>query len=139
MFQQKFSFLTFSTESVFALLNITSEISRLVNESKVKNGLCVISAPHATATLVINEDEEGVKEDILQQVLNLAPKKDYKHNRIDNNARAHIISAILGSSKTITIKNGQLKLGTWQEIFFVELDGPRPERKVEVEILGESL
>lgn len=137
MFQQKFSILTFSTDNTFSLLNITSKISRLVSESKVKNGLCVVSVPHATATLVINEDEEGVKEDILQQVLNLAPKKDYKHNRIDNNARAHIISAILGSSKTVSIESGQLKLGTWQEIFFMELDGPRPERKVEVEILGE--
>ena len=137
MFQQKFLTFNFPTENTHALLNITNEISQLVKESKIKKGICVVSVPHATATLIINEDEAGVKDDILQQVLALAPKKDYKHDRIDNNARAHIISAILGSSKTITISENRLQLGSWQEIFFVELDGPRAERTVEVEILGE--
>jgi len=137
MFAQKFSTLTFSTENTYALINITDELLKLVKDSKIKQGLCVISIPHATATLIINEDEEGVKKDILERILALAPKKDYKHNRIDNNARAHIISAIVGSSKTIVIENSKLKLGTWQEIFFMELDGPRAERRVEVEIIGE--
>ena len=138
MFNQKFFNLTFSTDNTYALVNITEEIGRLIEESQIKQGLCIISVPHATATLVINEDEEGVKEDILQRILALAPQSEkYKHDQIDNNARAHIISSILGTTKTILVENSQLKLGTWQEIFFVELDGPRSTRRVEVEILGE--
>lgn len=138
MFSQKLFTLRFSTENNFAMINITQEVGRLLKESKIKKGLCVVFVPHATATIVINEDEEGIKEDILQRVLALAPASEkYKHDRIDNNARAHIINAILGSTKTILIEGSKLKLGTWQEIFFVELNGPRSERRVEVEIIGE--
>ena len=138
MFKQKFYTLDFSTDSKYGLTNITEEVNKFVEKSGIKNGLCLISVPHATATIVVNEDEEGVKEDILRRILELAPEKEkYQHDRIDNNARAHIIASIIGPSENFIVEKGSLELGTWQEIFFVELDGPRSSRQVNVKIIGE--
>lgn len=128
--------LKFSTSRKYCLVNITNEVQSLVKKSRIENGLCVVFVPHATAGIVVNEDEEGVKEDILKRILALAPESlDYQHDHIDNNARAHIIASILGPSITFIIENSGLKLGTWQEIFFVELDGPRGSRSVIVKII----
>lgn len=130
--------LKFSTSCKYCLVNITNEVQSLVKKSRIENGLCVIFVPHATASIVVNENEEGIKEDILNRILALAPESlDYQHDQIDNNARAHIIASILGPSVTFIIENGGLKLGTWQEIFFVELDGPRSSRQVDIKIIGE--
>ena len=87
--------------------------------------MCSINKAHHTG-LIINENESGLKSDILRFLNELAPKgKGYLHDRIDNNAHAHLRAVVLGSSVTIPIENGTLALGTWQSIFFVECDGPR--------------
>lgn len=137
MFQRKYYTFQFSTDKKFCLINITDQVKNRAEESGLREGLCVVQVSHATAGLLINEDEAGLKEDIMERILALAPETDYKHDQIDNNARAHIISSIIGSSKTLIIKDAQLRLGTWQEIFFVELDGPRSDRVIEIEIIGE--
>ncbi|MFA6272793.1 MAG: secondary thiamine-phosphate synthase enzyme YjbQ, partial [Patescibacteria group bacterium] len=73
------------------------------------------------------------------KILTLAPEgEDYQHNHIDNNARAHVIASILGTSLTLIIEEGHLVRGKWQNIFFVELDGPRVNREVMVKIFGEK-
>ncbi len=136
MFSQKNYHITFETKRAHELINITGDIDRLVSESAIDQGMCMISVPHTTACLIVNEDEDGLKQDILGQVLKLAPEQDYQHNKIDTNARAHIINAVLGTTKLFSIERGSLKRGTWQDIFFVELDGPRFKRSVDVEIMG---
>ena len=64
-------------------------------------------------------------------------KDNYKHDFIDNNAASHIRAFLLGSSETIPIVDGRLDLGTWQSIFFIELDGPRANRTVDLTFIGE--
>jgi len=128
--------INFSTDKPFALINITSDIENFVSASGVESGICFIFVPHATAALIVNEDERGVKEDILRRILALAPEtENYQHDRIDNNARAHVIASILGSSLVFPLFQGKLMRGTWQEIFFVELDGPREQRRVILKII----
>lgn len=81
------------------------------------------------------KNETGLKSDILALLNGLIPKgKGYLHDRIDNNAHAHLRSVVLGSSVTIPIEKGDLTLGTWQSIFFVECDGPR-RREVYVKVI----
>lgn len=129
--------ITFPTSKEIELVNITSEVKKILEESEVKEGICILFAPHATGMLIINEDEPGLKEDILQSLQRLIPKKaNYMHDEIDDNAFSHILSALIGTEKVIPIKNGRLQLGTWQEIFFVETDGPRERRRVVVTIIG---
>lgn len=127
-----------STDQQFQLIDITSEIESEILSYEIKKGICIITVPHATAGLVVNENEKGVKEDILDRILALAPEGiSYQHDRIDNNARAHVISSILGTDKTFIIEDGELVRGAWQNIFFVELDGPRSSRQVVIKIIGE--
>ena len=127
--------LVFSTKKKRELINITSEIQKVLAESKVAEGICLVFVPHATAALLLNEDEEGFKADVETLLENWMPEGDWEHNRIDNNATAHLASAFIGQSKAVPIVGGRLQLGTWQEIFLVELDGPRGSRRVIVKII----
>ncbi len=111
---------TVDTRKEFDLINITREIERFVEGE----GVAVIFTPHTTCSLLINEDERGLREDILNFYLKLAPKGSYAHNRVDNNAHSHLRS-LFNNSLTIPVVNGRLALGTWQSIFLIESDGPR--------------
>ena len=126
----------FSTKEQKELLNVTDDVERVVEESDIKEGICLVFVPHATAAIVLNEDEAGLKSDIKNLLENWIPNKSWQHNAIDNNATAHIASALIGQSRLIPIVDGKLALGTWQEIFLVELDGPRPHRRVIVNALA---
>ncbi len=129
--------ISFPTSKEIELINITSKVKKILEESEVKEGICILFAPHATGMLIINEDEPGLKEDILQSLQRIIPKKaNYRHDEIDDNAFSHILSALIGTEKVIPVKNGRLQLGTWQEIFFVETDGPRERRRVLITIIG---
>jgi secondary thiamine-phosphate synthase enzyme len=126
--------LEFSTSRQKELVNITREVGRAVSEVNIRDGICLIFVPHATAALLINEDEPGFKADVEKLLKMWIPEGDWQHNSVDNNATAHLASSLIGQSRTIPIKNGDLQLGTWQEIFLVELDGPRNSRKVIAQI-----
>jgi len=108
------------------LLDITREVNGIVERKSVDSGICVIFTKHTTTGIIINENEAGLKNDMLMLLNMLIPKgKGYLHDRIDDNAHAHLRSVVLGSSVTIPVEKGTLALGTWQSIFFVECDGPR--------------
>ncbi len=125
-----------STSKKQELIDITSEAQDIVTKSKVKEGICNIFAQHATAAIIINENyDPNVCLDLIDALNKLIPAGKWRHDRVDGNADSHIKSAILGPSETIPINNGKLQLGTWQSIMFVELDGPRSNRKIIVEII----
>ena len=110
-----------------------------IKKSKVKNGICNVFTAHATATIIINENyDPNICLDLIDALNKLIPAGIWRHDRIDGNADAHIKSAILCPSETIPIKNGELDLGRWQSCMFVELDGPRSNRKIIVTILGDK-
>lgn len=120
------------------LVDITLEVERAVSKSGILNGLCLVVAPHATAAIVVNEHERGLMSDILRKLEEEYPGDGrWEHNRIDDNAAAHLASAFVGSARVLPIKDGSLVRGTWQNIFLIELDGPRAARRVIVEVLGE--
>jgi secondary thiamine-phosphate synthase enzyme len=119
------------------LIDITGKVKEIVKSksSNVNSGICVVFTKHTTAGIIINENETGLKNDILALLNELVPKgKGYLHDRIDNNAHSHLRAVVLGSSVTIPIEKGGLTLGTWQSIFFVECDGPR-RREVYVKVI----
>ncbi len=117
------------------LIDITDRVRAIVKESGIKDGICVISTRHTTSGIIINENERGLRNDILEMLKTLVPdNKSYAHNSIDNNADAHLRAVLLGNSAVLPIEDGHLVLGTWQSIFFVELDGPR-NRSVTIKII----
>ncbi len=130
--------LVFSTSQQYQLINITREIESVVVDSGIKNGFCLIYAPHATLSIIINEDERGLKEDVLEWIKTVFPRDGkWRHNMIDDNASSHLASAFIGSSRMIPVIEGRLYRGTWQEVFLVETDGPRTIRRVLVVVIGE--
>ena len=123
------------TKKSTELVNITREVKGIVGSKGVDSGVCVIFTKHTTTGIIINENEPGLKSDILAFLNELIPKgKGYLHDRIDNNAHSHLRAVVLGSSVTIPIEKGALALGTWQSILFVECDGPR-SREVSVKVV----
>ncbi len=125
------------TEKKQEIIDISDRVSEIVKKSKIDDGICLIYAKHATASIIINENyDPNVGVDILAALDRIIPPHaDYKHNCIDNNAAAHIKAAITGPGKIVPIKDSKMQLGQWQSITLAEFDGPR-ERSVVVEIVG---
>ena len=122
------------TRKAQEMLDITERVAEVVSRSEVSDGICLVYVPHATAAVIINENADpNVCEDILEALARLIPEGRWRHDRVDNNAAAHIKATILGPSEAVPIRGGRLGLGTWQSLMLVELDGPR-NRTVIVEV-----
>jgi len=116
------------TKKKYEVIDITKEVEKHVKE--VKEGTVLVFTPHATAGIIINENyDPNIGLDIMEALDNMMPEGKWRHDKVDNNAAAHIKSAIIGPSETIPVKDGKLLLGTWQSICLYEFDGPR-ERKI---------
>lgn len=127
--------LKIDTSKNFEIIDITSKINELID---VEAGILSIFSRHSTSAIVVNENESGLLRDLEFTLNNLITDKySYDHDRIDNNARSHLKSFLLSSSECLPIKNGRLDLGTWQSVFFIELDGPRHGRTISLTIIGE--
>jgi len=118
-------------------IDITDRVRAIVSESGVESGLCHVAVLHATAAIVVNEnDDPNIGEDLLSALDRMIPEHaGWLHDRVDNNAAAHIKASILGPAETLPIESGDLLLGTWQGIMLVELDGPRANRRVAVTVI----
>ena len=123
------------TSNQCEMVDITSDIERIVRNNGVKNGMCYVCVPHTTAGITINENADpDVVKDILMELDKIVPLHDnYLH--AEGNSAAHIKSSIVGCSREVLIEEGSLKLGTWQSLFFCEFDGPR-NRSVWVKVMG---
>ncbi len=121
-------------------INITSEVQKAVDESKVQEGLCLVNAMHITASVYINDDESGLLQDYDDWLEKLAPHEptdQYRHNRtMEDNGDAHLKRQIMGREVTVAITKGRLDLGPWEQIFYGEFDGRRKKR-VLIKIIGE--
>jgi secondary thiamine-phosphate synthase enzyme len=122
------------TDKKYEVIDLTPQISEAVRTAQVGEGLCCVYVPHATAAIVINEnDDQRIGLDLLDALDKLVAEGVWRHDQVDSNGAAHLKAAILGPSETIPIQNGRLALGTWQSVMLVELDGPR-DRKVIVTV-----
>ena len=116
------------------LIDITSQVEKVVEESGIAEGICVVVVPHTTAGVTVNENADpSVKADIIAKLGELVPAGDRYHH-LEGNADAHIRAALVGSSECFLVRGGRIGLGTWQGIFFCEFDGPR-KRQVWVRVL----
>lgn len=121
--------------------NITREVEAAIQESGVREGLCLVNAMHITASVFINDDEPGLHQDYKRWLEKLAPfdasSKMYQHNRTgEDNGDAHHKRQIMGREVVVAITDGQLDFGPWEQIFYGEFDGNRPKR-VLIKIIGE--
>jgi secondary thiamine-phosphate synthase enzyme len=133
-------YLTFHTEKKFKLVNITSEVEKIVYESKVWEGICLVNSMHITSSIFINDNEAGLHQDFEKWLEDLAPHlptKQYSHNDTgEDNADAHLKRQIMGRETVVAITKGKLDFGPWEQIFYGEFDGCR-NKKVLVKVIGE--
>lgn len=131
-------YLWFNTKKLKEIIHITSKIEEIVKRSGIKEGFCLISAMHVTAAVYVNDNEEGIIEDIMEWLEKLAPfRKEYKHHLTgETNADAHLKSLLMHHQVIVPITQGRLDLGPWQRIFYAEFDGRRNKRVV-VKVIGE--
>jgi len=116
-------------------IDLTDKVQSAVTKSKIKNGLIHVFAPHATGVLVLTEFESGLLEDVQHALDRLIPR--YARYEHPDNAHSHLRSMFLSPSKTIPIINGQATFGTWQSLFFIEVDTHPRQRKIIIQIIGE--
>jgi len=113
------------------MVDLTSQVAAIVDDSGLAEGLCNVYVAHATAAIVVNENyDPNVCVDTLDALDKLIPAGIWRHDRVDGNAASHIQAAILGPSETLPVREGRLVLGTWQAVMLVELDGPRERRVI---------
>jgi secondary thiamine-phosphate synthase enzyme len=113
------------------MIDLTDRVAEVVARAEVAEGLCSVYTPHATAAIVVNEnDDPNVCVDVLDALDRLVPAGVWRHDRVDGNAASHIQATILGPGETIPLRAGKLLLGTWQAVMLVELDGPRDRRVI---------
>lgn len=121
------------------LVNITPDVEAAVRESGVREGLALVNAMNITASVFINDDEGGLHQDYEVWLEKLAPEKpysQYRHNGFEDNADAHLKRTIMGREVVVAITGGKLDFGTWEQIFYYELDGKR-EKHALIKIIGE--
>ena len=126
-----------STRSRSQMIDVTSQVSSIVEDSGITDGDTIIYCPHTTAAITIHENADpSVPHDILLTLEQLLPQHRSGYRHSEGNSDAHCKSSMLGCSEQVLIKGGALQLGTWQGIFFCEFDGPR-SRKVIVQVRGQ--
>ena len=131
-------YLYFNTPRRRDYINITAEVTNCVEESGVQEGLVLVSAMHITASVYVNDAEDGLIADIDEWLEQLAPTRpDYRHHQTgEDNGDAHLKNLLMHHQVLLPITKGQLDLGTWQEVYYAEFDGQRQKRVI-VKIIGE--
>lgn len=124
------------TEKKYDVVDVTLQVSDIVQQADVEEGLCSVYVPHATAAMIVNEnDDPQIGQDLLNVLDKLIPEGVWLHDTVDENGASHLKASILGPSETIPIQRGRLALGTWQAIMLVDFDGPR-DRTIIVTLTG---
>ena len=133
--------LTINTETEYAIVNITQKVQEEIDKSGIKEGLILINSMHITSSVFINDEESGLKQDFMEWLEKLAPRKPtpegYNHLRTGEiNGDAHLKITIMGREVVCAITRGKLDFGPWEQIFYGEFDGMRNKR-IMVKIIGE--
>jgi secondary thiamine-phosphate synthase enzyme len=136
----KTEYLTLNTSTKHAFVNITSQVRKVIKESGVSEGLCLVNSMHISSSVFINDNEAGLHNDFdkwLEQLAPHDPVNQYRHNDTgEDNADAHLKRQIMGREVVVAITNRELDFGPWEQIFYGEFDGQR-NKKILIKVIGE--
>ncbi len=131
--------LILNTKKRVEFINLTPNVQDILIKSGICEGLCLVNAMHITASVFINDEERGLKEDFKEWLEKLAPEdvNKYRHNLTgEDNGYAHLRRTIMGREVVVAITKGKLDFGPWEQIFYAEFDGQRPKR-ILIKLIGE--
>ncbi len=138
--KSKTQYLYFNTKTRIAFVNITEQVQKLIEESKIKEGICLVNAMHITSSVFVNDNESGLLHDFekwLERLAPHSPTNQYQHNNTgEDNADAHLKRQVMGREAVVAVTHGKLDFGPWEQIFYGEFDGRRNKR-VLVKVIGE--
>jgi secondary thiamine-phosphate synthase enzyme len=138
--KSKTKYLYFNTKTRIAFVNITDQVQKLIEESKIKEGICLVNAMHITSSVFVNDNESGLLQDFekwLERLAPHSPTNHYQHNNTgEDNADAHLKRQVMGREAVLAVTDGKLDFGPWEQIFYGEFDGRRNKR-VLVKVIGE--
>ncbi len=130
-------YLWFNTKNRRQLVNITPDVAKCIEASGVREGFCLVSAMHITSGIWVNDEEDGLKQDLMDWLERLAPAADYRHHRTgEDNGDAHLKRTLMHHQVIVPVTGGKPDLGPWEQIFYAEFDGRRKKRVV-VKIIGD--
>ncbi len=132
--------ISLSTKGFTDIIDITPPVKAIVEKSKIKNGTVTIFCPGSTGAVTTIEYESGVLEDLKKAIERMAPSDiPYVHDRRwgDGNGFSHVRAALIGPSLTVPFLQGELSLGTWQQIVFIDFDNRRRQRNIRAQVMGE--
>jgi secondary thiamine-phosphate synthase enzyme len=125
-----------TTRSREEMVDITSELERVVRDSGVREGIAILQSLHTTGALTINENADpDVCHDVVAKITRLVPKEESYYRHAEGNSDSHVRTSLFGPSLTVIVSEGRPVLGTWQGVYFCEWDGPR-QRKVAVKVIA---
>ena len=129
---------TFNTTKRREYLNITKDVSEIVNKSNIQEGMVLVSAMHITAGVFVNDAESGFQQDMDEMLEQIAPfgQRYHHHQTGEDNGDAHLKSILMGHQVILPVTAGKLDLGPWQQVYYAEFDGRRPKRMV-IKVMGE--
>ncbi len=135
--------LQLTTTGPIQVIDITAQVRDWAKGTGIREGLLTLISPHTTARVNLNEREAQLHRDMVTFLKRLVPRDgDYLHNLapVDDrdNAHAHLLGLFMNASESIPVADGELLMGGWQSVFFIELDGPRERREVQLQIMGEG-
>jgi secondary thiamine-phosphate synthase enzyme len=131
--------LWFNTKNHYEIVNITPQVTRALEKSGIREGLCLVNSMHITSSVFINDNESGLHQDFLKWVEKLAPYDPggYQHNLTgEDNGDAHLKRTLMGREVVVAVTGGKLDFGPWEQIFYGEFDGQRRKR-VLIKMVGE--
>jgi secondary thiamine-phosphate synthase enzyme len=128
--------ITFQTKGEIDFVDLSDEIQKIIDKSKVQNGIVHVFAPHATGILILTENDPALLADISSFLQDIIPNNSYYNH--PSNAHSHLRSMLLPPDKTLPIINGKVLFGTWQSLMFVETDVAPRKRTVIIQVLGED-
>jgi len=138
--KSKTQYLYFNTKTRIAFVNITDQVQKFIEESKIKEGICLVNAMHITSSVFVNDNESGLLQDFekwLERLAPHSPTNHYQHNNTgEDNADAHLKRQVMGREAVVAVTDGKLDFGPWEQIFYGEFDGRRNKR-VLVKVIGE--
>lgn len=118
------------TKKLKAIVDPTPKLNRIIQSKDFQNGLCLVFLPHTTVALSTGEIGEGTEEDLLDVAEKIIPQINFRHAHDPSHAWSHMAASLIGASLTLPVMDGVLRLGTWQSVLLIELDGPRDRQLV---------
>lgn len=131
------------TTAPIEIIDVSERVRDVLVRNPIRHGQLTLTSAHTTAFVALNEKEPKLQQDMLDFLARVAPPgHDYRHDvdPVDGrpNTHAHLIGLFMNASESVLVSEGKLLLGEWQSIFFIELDGPRNERRLSVQVAGEA-